>query len=122
MRMGVYILKNSEQGHPDELLVLPICSGCGEVIADLDGGNAIVDYGPLDGPVSDTEVPAATVSGVLLSEQKNVELSAYHFDCDPGDRTRFTGWMRLSSIFNLDQRSLKRTANVLRGRKKGRSG
>jgi len=104
MKLGLYVISNSEQGYSDEYCYLPVCSSCEEVIEDLNAGNIVADYGSIyDEPKASVPLPVK-VDGVSLSLQPVADIYCYHFACDPNDRTRFTAWTRLSNVFKSDQR------------------
>jgi hypothetical protein len=103
MRIGAYVLKFSRDGHSDEIVFLPECSGCGEPITELDQHNLVADYGPLDTRELGAEVPATTVDETLVTKLRCESVDAYHHWCDPNRPDRFTGWTRLACVFKLDQ-------------------
>lgn len=84
------------RGEHEGFFHVPVCEVCHKPVLDFEAGNVVVkgwDSKPLEslGTVGDTEFLRTPGDAFVV-----------HFECD---RHEWKPWVRLSSVFHLDQRS-----------------
>lgn len=99
MKLGMFIIQRSPK-YADELVFLPICSGCDKPITNFEEANLCpVPEATVDCFLLEDTVRAGKLDGAPLFYQPG-EFGAYHWDCEP----KTYPWKRLADVFKADQR------------------
>jgi hypothetical protein len=92
-QLKAVILEKHRIGGMDEIMILPTCSACGEIISDLEGAN----IEPLDGD----PIPAGEIEGIPISVIPGPAY-AFHIGCGPA--FPIGPWKKLNEVIRYDQR------------------
>ena len=93
------VISQHERGEEDQLVVLPVCSVCGEIISDFDEANLIASTREED-DLTPKRIGTTNIGDPLLLISD--EVFAVHGHCDPG----WKPWKPLTTVFKSDQRYL----------------
>ena len=101
-QVGFFSVQWHDEGFPDEIIVLPLCSSCGLVISDLSMGVAVIDF-----PVEQSFEPIGEIGnyGQYGSRPiKKVPGQLFFFHKGVCDTVHGIYNIELDKIFRLDQR------------------
>lgn len=98
LRLALAVISKHERGEEDQLVILPVCTVCGEIITVFDEANLIARE-----PTGEDDLPLKRIG--TANEQDPLllvsdEVLAVHRPCDPG----WKPWKPLKSVFKSDQR------------------